>query len=192
MDDGAVGELQPQVVAIAEHLHTGAMLVVVMERAPQGHVDQIGGPAVFVRDQVVDFAPGCGDVAIRPAAAAIACEQRPILRGSGVAHLAAEVEHDGASVEHALQVGVLRQVAHHMGGDAVAVVGDAGFVVGTGERRGVDGDENGGLLATTAHLALGVGPAQLHEPVGQALFGGASVALARLAGDGRDGVVELA
>ena len=70
VDDGAVGELQPQVVAIAEHLHTGAMLVVVMERAPQGHVDQIGGPAVFVRDQVVDFAPGCGDVAIRPAAAA--------------------------------------------------------------------------------------------------------------------------
>ncbi len=192
MHDGAVREPQAQVVGVAEHLHSGSVLLVVVVRAPQRHVDEIGGTAVLERLQVIDFAPCRGDVALLPAAAAVARDKRPILRLGGEANLAAEVEHHRSRVQDALQVGLLGQMTDHVCGNAIALCGDTGLVRDAAERQRVDGDQDGGLLAPAEHLALGVCPAQLHETVGEPLLGGARVALAGLAGDGRDRVVELA
>ena len=72
-------------------------------------------------------------------------------------------------------------------------------VGGAGRRVGVAGvalrlehQQHGGALAAALHLALGIRIAQHDEPVGEALLGGALVALGGLAGDLADGVDELA
>lgn len=59
-------------------MHAWAMLLVMVMAAPQHQIVEIGGPR-RVRNQVVGFTPGSGNLAAWPAAATIAHQQDPVL-----------------------------------------------------------------------------------------------------------------
>ena len=72
VDGGAVGEFEAQVVGVAVDFDAQSMFFVVVVAAPECEVVEVGASAGGVRGEVVDFAPGGGDVAAGPAATTIA------------------------------------------------------------------------------------------------------------------------
>ena len=57
-----------QVVGVAVDFDAWSMFLVVVVAAPKCGVVEVGWPVLGVGDEVVDFAPGSGDVAAGPAA----------------------------------------------------------------------------------------------------------------------------
>ena len=92
MDDGAVGEFYVQVVGVAVYLYAWSVFDVVVVAAPQDEFVEVGESAVGVGGEVIDFAPGGGDVAAGPAAAAVAGDEGFVLVVAGVADAATEIE----------------------------------------------------------------------------------------------------
>lgn len=76
---------------VAQHVYARAMFLMMMVAAPQHQVVKTGGPS-RARHQMVGLTPGSGNLAARPAAAAVAYEQCPILVVARKPHHVAKIE----------------------------------------------------------------------------------------------------
>jgi len=167
-------------VRVAQHVHAWPVLLVMMMAAPEHQIVERGGTC-RVRHQVVGLAPCCRDLATRPATAAVAHEQRPVLVVAGEPNDVAKIEDARPCPGDALQVSVLGEVTCDAGRNAVAV-GGAGRCVGLAKvRLDVEHQQHCRTFTAALHFTLGQRIAQHDEPIGQPLLGCAFVTLARCA-----------
>ena len=89
VDDGAVAELQAQVVRVAVDLHAGAVAFVVVMGAPHREQIEVGGTTKDPVVEVIDLTPRGRMGAARPPATAIADHERPVLVGGRAPYAAA-------------------------------------------------------------------------------------------------------
>ena len=173
----------------------GGVDVAVVEAAEQAGVVQVGGPAVFPRDEVVGVGPAdrCG--AAGPGAAAVAFGQGDALLGGEVAQGPADVQGVAAGVDqHRDDLGAAQHPGEQVAGDRGAVVelgrwgvGCTPVVVGLGggTQRAL------GRLLARARLTSAAGhtatrPRRLGCCGGEALGGHADDHSGRAAVGGRD------